>query len=109
MSHQVIDYRDLHPPIISRATQMRNDEIHVRIFFGQQFAHRYRAHDIVYNRQRKLPRGFTHFSTNGRVVAMQLYSDKAEFLDCLTNRFLQASSIMKSIDKSKAKESIRAI
>ena len=45
--HQVIDQRDLRLPVVGEAAQMRNDEIDVRVFRGQQFTHRDSTHHIV--------------------------------------------------------------
>jgi hypothetical protein len=36
MSHQVINQRNLRPPVVGKAAEVRNDKIHVRIFLGQQ-------------------------------------------------------------------------
>src|ERR1700722_6771440 len=47
MPNEVIDQRDLRLPVISEAAKVRNDEIDVGIFFGEQFAHRNSAHHVV--------------------------------------------------------------
>ena len=77
MTHQLIDNLLLRPPIVQKASQMRNDEVDVAILGCEQFDNVGTARNVDEHRNAKRSDGLTHFARWQGIVAMHFESPKS--------------------------------
>jgi len=108
MAYQVIDQGKLRTPVIRETSQMRNDEVDIRIFFGEQLDHRYLTGDVVEHRQRELPRALANLACDRRVVTMHLDSHEAVLGYRFSHHRSHSSAVTLRMKKSETIKTLRS-
>src|ERR1044072_7211158 len=104
VARQMIDEGELRAPVVGKTSEMRNDELYVRIFFRQQLDCRNLTDNVVEHRQRERARALANFARNRGIVTMDLDADKTIMLHCLFNHRFHAASVTLRIDERKSVE-----
>src|SRR5262249_37394072 len=104
VAYEMIDERGLCAPIVGEASEVRDNECDVGIFFGQHFRHGHLAHHVIEDWHAIAARGFANFARDPAVVTVELDAYEPEIADALADDGIDAPLVGKRMKKGEAEK-----